>query len=1404
MGGESTWSLILEDTEPQDDRTAPQKRHSSGKAASPEAEPGGHRAAPCAQGARGPAGQGPAGAPGGPLRAGGPAATAGRGPSAAPAQGVARDRPAGGGGAEAAGGATLPAGGPQARGRPSGEACSRADARAARPAPAPAPERRGLLPRRRPSGEACSRAGAGRRRLLGRTLPPRGVRAWRRPTLPAAALSEYAGARAPPRAARTRPPAATAWEGSRRRPARHVRLHFGLSEGEPMLRLGEASRAASGTAFPEDAARRSSVSSDSGGLECCFSVLESKVRALKAKVTSSEQVVSLPSGEQSSPRRPKCRRAKSGDVRVSEDSALLGAAIISHVHQEEPARNGGSGPPSPPGPQPMCWNGQSPWPPQEVGVLPDHERCPPPGPSSLPQTLIRRITTGWPAGRGPCKITHMPSLEKGGLDPPQDGLVIGRGLENEPLISERDFFPSTALLGGFWRSGDWGAQGTGGNALSLSDQVERNRLMLQEMLKVSGHSFSKEEPSAWTPSWNRAAPEPPAGDLDWDSGISLQDSDQNRIFAPKPEAALSARHEKAKLQLQRARMKARTQPLRASHDIVPAVAQGSRDGQRSPALGPRTVFACKDSLQSRSLNDSSDGETSSGQLPKQGISPSHVRFEDESACEAEFRYLERLQQRQRQVLSTALEAMGQGLLCSKPDLSDYVNSEVGIGAFHRPRGGLDCTDVPDPPPTWGSEKCQACGNCPDGQHLAEGKAPPNPSVLQEFQAACGKEGVLLESYDSQGLSSPFWHLPSEPGVHVEWIRETHIGETFALTTGPEERCCALDSIDASDSCQPDSEEAKTTHPSRVGEQTKGNCPQQGDSRPQRGHRWSQKAEIEPPWGPQASHHPPRVDDMEAGEELKEGVRFTPKGIQFLREDAVPKPSAGEPERASLESQKQPGRGMGSHQTSPVDAQTSCSMASATTSSMKLAPSGPGGPAQVGQSHESLQIACTSSLTQNHAESSNPHPAQSPSISLSPEGWVPAPPSSKRITSPVPHRRAFLAGLRRPRNQGEPVDISLPLSSPRPGALRTCGLSLPQTRPGSPQLKHPLLVLSVNKCNSCIPQGPQGAAVHKGRVEGSPCSQEPELPRESGGDGLWHSLGYADTATINSTGITVSLALEEPESSQEPERSPQRTEFSSGGHMPPKASPGASTGPRPPSPAPCDGSKKNSSIVSTLGLKKLFSSLGRTPPPKLGKSRSCSVEQLQPAAPGPASHTSTSKVRRTPSLQSLHLVSPSRQHRKAASFQNLHSLLSGRGDRSSLYVVEGPGDPSVSGRPATAPPRRALSVEDVGAPRLARIVGRVVEAFPDGTSQLQLQRSSEGTFGFRVGPGNGRRDSGLYVQEMADLDTAKLYSGLLGVGDEILEVNGAKVAGLGLAHIRELLDHSEVLSVRVLRQRPVPR
>lgn len=858
-----------------------------------------------------------------------------------------------------------------------------------------------------------------------------------------------------------------------------------------------------------------------------------------------------------------------------------------------------------------------------------------------------------------------------------------------------------------------------------------------------------------------------------------------RICVPKLEPVLSARYEGSKHLTQHARMKARTQPLRASHDIVPTIAQGSRNGQSSPALDVRSSSASRESLQNGNPSDSSNVESGNGQWPKQGMPLSHVRFEDESAHEAEFRYLERRQQRQRQVLSTVLPAVGQGPLRPKPDLTNYINHNMGNSAFHRPVGSLDHSDFPAPPSIWDSERtCPACGSCLEERCPAEGRATPDLRVLQGLQATC-EQALLLGPCNSHDLSSPF------PGHHTEWIRETHITDTVA--THPEEEDSVLNSTVNSDSWT-DIKDARTSQLSRAGGQTQGSSPRQWqcDSRPQENPRWP-RTEVELPWELQAWPHLHEVGDMVVGGEIKGATGHIPQGTLFVKEDAEPKP-ASEPKRSW--SQGHLGLQLGNHRTQPEDSWTTCRTAYAVSSSKKLGSSGSGQPDQVSESHESLEPACTS-LQGSPEEPSAPHPALQPTLPLSLEGWAPTPPSSKKSFCPMPLRKSTCTGHHRQELQVEHRDIPLPLSPPRISVHTS-----PQTQPNRPRVKHPLLDLSAST-NGSVPlwlQEPRGAAVPKSRADREYCCQEPGPPLESDRDGtLRDSLQSADVATVNSTAVTLSLTSEEPGCPLEP----HRTESSSGGHMPTGVSPEASAGHAPPSAAHSDGSKKRrSSISSTLGLKKLFSALGHTPRARLGTSRSYSVEQLQPSALAP--QTSTSKVKRAPSLQILHLVSPSHQHRKATSFQNLHSLLHGKGDRSSLYLVEGSEDPSTSSRPAKAFPHRALSVEDVGAPSLARTVGRVVEVFPDGTSQLQLQRPPEGTFGFCVAYGNGRRDSGLYVQAMADRDTAKLYSGLLGVGDEILEVNGAKVAGLGLAHIKELLARVESLSIRVLRQRPVPQ
>lgn len=473
-----------------------------------------------------------------------------------------------------------------------------------------------------------------------------------------------------------------------------------------------------------------------------------------------------------------------------------------------------------------------------------------------------------------------------------------------------------------------------------------------------------------------------------------------------------------------------------------------------------------------------------------------MRFEDESAREAEFRHLERLQQRQRQVLSTVLQAADQGPLRSKPDLAHYINGaprlrDAGQGAFHPLVGSLDRGGPPAPPARGSERRCQACGSCIDNPRPAQGKASPDPRTLQELQAARGMERVL------GGLSSPLRLLPAEPGLRMEWIRETHIGDTLC----PAEVDSALDSTDNSDSCRTDSEEAGTTQAGGACRRTRGSSPRLRlrGSRP-RGHRWSKKAEVELPWGLQAQQHLPRADDMEVENEVKAGRGHRPGGTLFLREDAVPKPPDLELKQVPLGPQWQPGPRLGSHQAHLLDSRTPCRTAYVTTSPMTPESPGPG-QAQVIESDQSLEIVSPSSLQQSHAEPSALRQARQPTVSFCPEGWAPTPPPSRKATSPVSHRKAALAGSCRPGDQGEPVRIPQPPS--RSTILRTCELPPSQTQPSCPQVRHPLLALSTNNCNNSAPRGlqePYGGAVHEGRVERGPCSREPEPPLENSRDG----------------------------------------------------------------------------------------------------------------------------------------------------------------------------------------------------------------------------------------------------------------------------------------------------------------
>ncbi|TSK53713.1 hypothetical protein Baya_3273 [Bagarius yarrelli] len=219
------------------------------------------------------------------------------------------------------------------------------------------------------------------------------------------------------------------------------------------------------------------------------------------------------------------------------------------------------------------------------------------------------------------------------------------------------------------------------------------------------------------------------------------------------------------------------------------------------------------------------------------------------------------------------------------------------------------------------------------------------------------------------------------------------------------------------------------------------------------------------------------------------------------------------------------------------------------------------------------------------------------------------------------------------------------------------------------------------------------------------------------------------------------------------------------------------------------------------LHRFFSAMGLSSKGRLSKGHSGSMEQLSSPLKPKINYSESPghPLKKAPSLQNLRLASPFSQLKKSSSTQNLQSPKR-KHERSNIYT---PGEQSCS--PALSRGlQRALSVEDVGSPSAVRSVGRVAQAFPDGTLLLELNLPPDRPFGFLISRGKGRPDSGVYVEDMGDPSTQKLYTGLLGVGDEILEVNGEKVAGLTLDSVTQLLIQSDTVSIRVLRHQPPHR
>ncbi|XP_068449172.1 uncharacterized protein [Clinocottus analis] len=204
--------------------------------------------------------------------------------------------------------------------------------------------------------------------------------------------------------------------------------------------------------------------------------------------------------------------------------------------------------------------------------------------------------------------------------------------------------------------------------------------------------------------------------------------------------------------------------------------------------------------------------------------------------------------------------------------------------------------------------------------------------------------------------------------------------------------------------------------------------------------------------------------------------------------------------------------------------------------------------------------------------------------------------------------------------------------------------------------------------------------------------------------------------------------------------------------------------------------------SRLSLRRLFSNV------RLSRTRTGSLNHLGSRPRTVVSDPALLGSRKYSSVQSLSVGSPFLQLRKSSSVESF-VLEQKKPDRSTDY------------RPAADHLlQRCLSIDDVGRPSSVRSVGRVLQVCSDGTFLLEVSQPNSQMYGFVISRGRGRSDSGVYVEDMVDSSTKKLYTGLLAVGDEILEVNGQKVACLSLDQVTLLLTQSTSATIRVLRHR----
>jgi len=128
--------------------------------------------------------------------------------------------------------------------------------------------------------------------------------------------------------------------------------------------------------------------------------------------------------------------------------------------------------------------------------------------------------------------------------------------------------------------------------------------------------------------------------------------------------------------------------------------------------------------------------------------------------------------------------------------------------------------------------------------------------------------------------------------------------------------------------------------------------------------------------------------------------------------------------------------------------------------------------------------------------------------------------------------------------------------------------------------------------------------------------------------------------------------------------------------------------------------------------------------------------------------------------------------------------------------------SPSFRPSRqCPNKKKNTTKDVSQPNDFRCIGKIIHSTTGKVKVIELYRPSDGYFGFQISPTLQDKKLRVFISGFGHGLTDKLFTGLIAVGDEVLNVNGQSVGSKSFTEVISILSMSQTLLLTIKSNDP---